>query len=312
MATPQASLGFVGYVVFITNDSNIHVRATTCDLSLKQSIEKPPLVDSKYDKTVYQLGPRLVDGSIAFPAVHEDGVASIESLWRLAIERPGTRLQQFDVEVKYANLPSETVFLYTNTLVNTWEFNVTQGDVVNINVGLMGIDRETTNGRQITYSQRNSRIVTWNDVKVALISPEFEVNPGVIGSSIRSFTATINNNADRAYTLNGKLAPQDVFGTKRDIDGTITLMGRNTELGSLARSNEDRCNEESKIQFGYSLVGGNCVGNWYVELPGVVFEIEEIAITNELLETTVNWHALPGANYVPGVDENFEIDNITY
>ena len=213
--TPQASLGYVGYVVFLgagPNNSDIRVRATSCDMRLSQTIDKPSVVDSKYDKTVYQLGPREVGGSISFPAVHEDGSASIQGLWEKAIERDASgRLSQFHVEVKYANLPSTTVFRYQDCLVDTWEFSVTQGDVVNVNVGLVGVNRIAEEGRNVEYTFRNSRIVTWNDVKVGVINDEeFIPALGVTGSSIREFTATVNNNADRAYTLNSQLFPQDV------------------------------------------------------------------------------------------------------
>ncbi|KKM75977.1 hypothetical protein LCGC14_1384830, partial [marine sediment metagenome] len=38
-----------------------------------------------------------------------------------------------------------------------------------------------------------------------------------------------------------------------------------------------------------------CQGKFLVTLPNIVFQIEEIALTNELFESTVNWHCLPNA-----------------
>ena len=90
-------------------------------------------------------------------------------------------------------------------------------------------------------------------------------------------------------------------------------MGRNSNLGELARTNESRCTEITQIHFGYNLQSNKCAANWYVILPGVVFEIEELALTNDLFETTMNWHALTGAIYRAGAgDENFEVSYAPY
>ena len=309
ISPPWASLGFVGYVIFEgagSSGSPIHVRATSCDLKLTQTVEKPDVVDSKYDKTVYQLGPKEVGGSVAFPAVHEDTETSIQAMWRRAVRRDANgRLSDMNVVVKYADY--NAIFRYGGCIVDTFEFNVAQGDVVNVTTGIIGINREAAADRVIEYGFRNSRIVTWNDATVQIGNTAGILDDDIPSSHIREFTATLNNNSDRFYTLNGRLEPQDVAATKRDIDGSVVVMGRHPSLGNLAITNETRCTERSFIRFGYSLQTGECVGSWFIKLPGCVFEVEEIALTNELFETTINWHALTGAIYRVGVgDETFE------
>ncbi len=309
MPTPLASLGFVGYIIFEnagTSGGNINVRATDCDLKLSQAIEKPNVVDSKFDKTVYQLGPKEVGGSISFPAVHEDGEASVQAMWRRCIERPGGRLKTINVVVKYAD--QNALFRYNRCLVDTFEFSVSQGDVVNVSTGIMGLTREVATDRFIQYGFRNSRIVTWNDANIEVGTDISNTGDVLVASSyVRDFTVTVNNNSDRFYTLNGQLTPQDVAATKRDIDGTMTLMGRQHSLGLLALNNQLRCTETSWLSFGYSLQSEQCSTSWFVRLPGIVFEIEDIGLTNDLLETTVNWYALTGALYRQTDSETFEI-----
>jgi len=291
----QAQLGYVGYVSF----DEWLVRATTCDLKVTQSIDKPDLVDGKTDKTVWQLGPKEVGGGVAFPGIHElqagktDGV--VEYLWKAAVERnaDGRMVSIPNVNVKYT---SGIAFEYTNCIIDSYEFSVTHSDVINLNVNILGKSRNAGSTANPSYQLRNTRVLTWNDATIL-----FRNAAGTLleGNSIRAFTATLTNNAARYYTLNQSLFPEDLAPTKRDFDGTVTVMGRNTDIADLAWSNFDRCTADSIVRFGYTLTSSTseCGGTFTVELPGVVFEIEELGITNDLFETTVTWHALPGIVY---------------
>ena len=139
---PPAYMGFVGFVrvtsgTIIGNDDGAEtvthnpylIRATTADINLTQEITKPDVVDSRYDRSVYQLGPKLVDGSVAFPVVYEvpegQALTLFEILYRYAVTRQNTgSLSEFDLEVKYASsntLPfNDAEFRYTGCIVNTW------------------------------------------------------------------------------------------------------------------------------------------------------------------------------------------------
>lgn len=292
-----ASMGFVGYVQF----ENSLVRATSADVKATQNIEKPNVVDGKLDKTVYQLGPIEVGGTIAFPAIHEDGSAVTALLWKRAIERSTadgklTKLQF--INIRYNDTAA---YQYNQCLVDTFEFAAAQYDMVNISVGIIGISRQqgTILAPNNFYAFRNTRAVTWNDAVVNFSGP-VTVN----GDEIRNFTVSLANNSQRFYTLNRSLFPQDIAPTKRDITGSVVIMGRNNSLANRAFSNDTRCTETTSVTWGYQLgiTSPGCSGDFLVNIPGVVFQIEEIAITNELLETTVNWHALPGIAF--GTSQN--------
>ena len=323
---PPAYMGFVGFVKFITtNPSNVFtVRASSADVKLTQTVDKPDLISGKYDRTVYKLGPKEVGGGVSFPAIMENATdassgttAAVPALWRKAILRiAGGRLDQMDLAVKYTS--DNAFFKFTNCIVNSFEFSVTQGDLVNINLDLMGVQRialvpinSIGNGltEEPRYNTRNARAVTWNDSLIQITNDDgiLGTSGSITGEWLRAFTATVNNNAERFYTLNGKLFPQDVQAKQRDISGTMTVMGRNPVLGLVSETNQDRCNEVSNIKFGYQLTIG-CQACFLVELPGCVFQIEEMSLTNDLLESTVNWHSLPGGKYTDALGhETFEV-----
>jgi len=287
MATPPAFMGYVGFVKI----AGAVVRARSADLRLSQEVTKPDVVDGSFDRTVYQLGPKIVGGSVEFPAVMAD-VANdpTSTLADLAITRQGleARLKKTSIQVKYTT--SNAQFLYTNCIINTFRFAVAQSDVVSITAEVLGEDRIPAS--LTTPNLINSRIVTWNDAVVTLTT-----EGGVVkGEYVRSFDATINNNAERYYTLNGKLAPQDIQARKRDVDGTVVILGRHPTLGEDALDNEQRCRNTGQIVFGYDLIRENCAGVFKVTLPNIVFEIEEISLTNDIFETTVTWHAFPNSN----------------
>jgi len=314
----NAKLGFVGWVRF---GSSFYVRATSADVGVNQSVEKPDVVDGKIDKTLYQLGPIEVGGSISFPGVYElypsTSRSPVAELWSWALKRsetgdilPANRGKS--ITIKYVD---SLAFDYTESIIDSYEFNIAAEDVLNITVNIIGRDRLQNTDPSLAhelpeYLQRNTRIITWNDVNVNIGGEAVSVDP----SEIRSFTATVANNVQRIYTLNSSMAPALVVPTKRDIGGSFTLLGRNSDLGlrsygyrnSSKTGNETRCTANNTISFGYDTNVGNnssCSEAWSVLFSEcVVFEIEEMAITNDFFETTVNWHALPGVNWNDGED----------
>lgn len=304
MPIVQAAIGYIGYVEILGGNQYFpgiqRLRATTADLKATQTIDKPNVVDGMYDNTVYKLNPIEIAGNITFPAIMEAtaNTASVaDNLWSCAFYRDNSgRIAELqEIDIKYY---SGWAYAYKQNIVNSYEFSVTQGDQVNINVGLISRERTETVMPTLglgAYGLRNTRIVTWND---ATVNFKAGTNGTVLGqNSIRSFTITLNNNAQRYYVIGtGDLYPVDIAPTKRTIDGSIVVMGVDPTLQNIAITNSARCTETNCVTFGYTLGNytGGCSGAFAVSLTGVVFEIETLAISNDLIESTINYHVLPG------------------
>jgi len=318
---PPAYLGFCGFLrlqagtvlagggVDAYSHRNMTVRATSADMNTTQEVTKPDIIDSRFDKTVYQLGPKLVEGSISFPAVYDiqGGVNIVEALYCYAVTRKAIDglISPFALDVKYAvsGGQNDGSFVYMGCIANTFKFAVTNEDVVNINVDIIGLVREQSTEELAPPSAAeltNTRIVTWNDARVELVLDESRTGGGLItigGEYVRSFECNINNAAERFYTLNKQLFPQAVAPTKRDVDGSLELLGRHRDLADIAWTNENFCSESSQIKFGFvpKSTTADCNSTFGVTLPNCIFEIEEMSLGVGLFVTTVNWHSLPAA-----------------
>lgn len=300
---PPVSMGFIGFVRFEFPDEQVVTRSRTADIRLSQEITKPDVIDGRFDRTVYQLGPQIVEGGVEYPAVAERSGRSDPSarLYRAAVGRElsGDRVGRlkaqnfFNLGIRYSSNASE--FRYKDCIINSWRFSAQQSDLVSINVDIIGRTRESATIPPLKPGDvafpNNTRIVTWNDVHVEVIGSRGA--PNIKGDFIRTFEASINNNAERYYTFNRLLFPQDIAARKRDLTGSMVMLGRHESLGEHARTNQDRCFEESQIKFGYDLNRDECNSTFLVTWPNIVFEIEELALTNDIFETTVNWHSLP-------------------
>lgn len=299
------------------------VRAESIGLKETQNIEKPALIDGRFDKTVYQLGPKEVGGDIGFPLIYDTGTGLMRALWNAAMVRDDDGRMQYnmDATVKYGGVAaahnggqnSRPVFTYGRCNVNTFQVQAAQSDMVKITMDLIGVDRKRYPGDASTFGPkwpaRNTRAVTWNDVFVGFLLNDSTAGTvlKVLGDSIRSFSINVNNNITRYYALNQQLFPVDVAPTKRDITGSITTLGRLDNVGLLSDSNEQRCSEFSELYFGFntSAVGGKPAGNsstvpscnntFAVHFPGLIFQIEEMNLSTDIFETTINYHVLPGS-----------------
>jgi len=66
-------MGWVGYAKLIINgltpSGGSILRVTSADINLSQDITMPEVIDGRIDRTVYQLGPKIVEGSISLPVI---------------------------------------------------------------------------------------------------------------------------------------------------------------------------------------------------------------------------------------------------
>lgn len=328
-----ANMGWVGFaniaIANLTPPAGQILRVTSADVNLSQDITLPDVIDGRIDRTVYQLGPKIVEGTLSLPIIADDVAggcpSSVTSVagqllsdlwcWSMARGEQGRLLfPNATVDIRYAN---HAAFVFDHCLVNTFNLSVTQGDQIALDLGLIGRGRsaspDPSTSPIITDFLAPARVLTWNDITVTGWGGCSNVGPLWFSNQVREFSMEVNNKAERFYTLGGSLFPIDINVGQREITGTVKLMGLNENLRLLAETNQNRFTEKNEIRMGVYIgddtfspgVGGgtfnsrdwtgtDAPGNpiWARKLTSVVFRIEEIAMTNEVLETTVNWLAL--------------------
>jgi hypothetical protein len=354
-----ANMGWVGFVRVLgldTTDTNrsFLLRVTSCDLKLRQEIETPEVIDGRIDRSVYKLGPKIVEGTLAMPLVADvqtvpsDGCvdpsevqgqtsvagALVGNLWCWATSRDSygrPAHHNVKLEVRYAN---HAAFTFDRALVNTFSLSVRAQEEIKLDIGLWARSRtptmenpvagpalDGTNG-QISDFLAPARVFTWNDISINAVcgcdnDAGLAANDLLFSSSqVREFSMEVNNNAERYYTLNGTLYPADINVRKREITGTLKLMGLSERMRMLAETNQRRFTEKNRLRIALyvgddtaddpnELVEGNyrlrdwlgsdtapTTAIWATQFVGTVFNIEEMELTNDLFETTINWHAL--------------------
>lgn len=302
----------------------VRVRASNFGVQMKQEQTFPPLIDGIVDVSAYQLGMKTVEGDIAFPLIHEGtAVGSLPTtkasgtgcgqalssfagyLWQVATERNeyARMSNTLDIGVVY---PDNSQKGYPGTLINSMSWKVTQGGPVDVSVSVIGGTDDDHNTRienglgtldgyeGAPNYLSPARIVTWNDFSLAIYSE------GAVqikdGTGIREFSAEVKNNVERYATLNGLLVPQDIAAKKREITGSIKLLGRNSWLNYWGVTNETRFTSDEHIAFGYKIGANNFY--WATALHGVIFKIEEMTIApGEVFETTVGYQATGDCAY---------------
>lgn len=352
----------MGYVGFVQLESALlsqalgqgvlgqTLRVTDFGVGLSQDVDKPDVIDGRIDRTVYRLGPKLVEGSMSMPVIvdtferdtcptqedlaglGEDSSAGrlLLMLWCWATTRnPEGRMGYDDVDlnVRYAN---HAAFKYNRAMVNEFTFRCAQGDMITLDVSVIARARAALNaGPEVAASTQGlpamtdylspARVLTWNDVSITGITGCEGIDPGSVlffSNVIRSWDLTIANNLDRFYTFTGSLFPVDINAGVRDVTGTIEIMGLSENLRQLTSGNgnitglQSHFTEKNELRFAFYIgndtysgadqftqrdwTGTNPVGLpiFYRRLRAVIFEIEEMSLTNDLYTTSVNYHCL--------------------
>ncbi len=308
---PYANIGFVGFAeldfsnrplinssinVLRETGTKFKLRATSCDLKLSQEITKQNVYDIFYDRNVFQVKPEEIEGSIEYiPTALCDYVDITDQTPRLferAIFRDYYgRLTSFDALINHTL--RNACFKYSRCYINSIKYSVTQGDAIKISFDTYGMDKKEVANPDLSNFTPSRRLLTWADARILVNHPDYSIS----GERIRSFTANINNNLERFYTGGGGniLKPKDITAKVRDIDGTMSLMGRQWDFARYSWSNSSHRVETSVIEFGYRHIVGN-QQYFRVVIPNVVFAIEEIALSNDIIESVIKWSAFPANN----------------
>ena len=342
-----AHMGWVGFANLkaspLTPVNGTILRVTSADINLSQEITTPDVIDGRIDRTVYQLGPKIVEGTLSMPVIADvdpsgftggcvsaldlqAGTAAslLNTIWCWTTARsPHGRLQwsEAKLNIRYAN---HSAFEFTKCIVNSLSMTVTQSDIVSFDIDVIGGTRNRKprpeqgdpDGMSISDFLSPARVLTWNDVTISGVAgcgSGSEVAQRLFASAhVREFSFEINNNAERYYSLSGRLFPIDINVSKREITGSITLLGLQDRLRERAEQQQDNFTRKDEIRM-MMFVGSEAIGasrDWFAltdepsgiesgatpffwkKFTGVIFRIEEMALSNDVYETTVNWLAL--------------------
>jgi hypothetical protein len=299
-ATPPAQMGFTGFFqveidgiassTFSRGTSTFQPRLASCNLKLQQAVNFPNNVTSAFDRMVATFQTEIIEGDIEYNIIApQGGNDPTPHLWDLAANRNYYgRLNPCQAYVKYAN--NDTIFKYVDCFIDKFSFQVRESGKLKVNANMIGMDRKqifTLNHQEVN----NTRELTWADAVVTLFTSDFQVG----GEYIRHFDASVSNNCQRYFTGGNKgLKVRDISPRVRDIEGTIGIMGRHIDLANYSINNPNRYKNVASINFGYETNCGRVdEAIWTAKIPGVVYMIEELNLSNEIFETIVKWKSAP-------------------
>jgi len=284
MANTPAMMGFIGQVVVPSLGTQI--RATSCSLNAKQTIDHPDVIDGATDWSIFQLRGIEVDGDVAFPVLN--GQAFITGLMAM-VARDGSTGQLVqtpqDVTVYYDKVTYGRKF--SGCSVNTFEIRATAGERVDATINFWG--RNMTNliggGGSATGVLR---VLSWADIAI-----------GGAGDAckIREFSISVNNSLARNYTFCAEdgFFPNNISAGKRQVNGTLGFLG--PAPGDIPPPTDASGNAPCTPTLPTLTFSLNCgVGN--ITVKNVVFEYQTLEAQPGVIVSTVNWFAHSAA--VPG------------
>lgn len=287
------------------------MRATSFNLNEKQEVEPVETIDGAVDATLYKLGGNMVDGSIAMPLIHEGQSLNLqgpkancspftsslaEAFWKLAASRDvqGRMKYYADIDCVY---PDNSHFTFRNCFLNKLGMKVGQGEAVEVSTDWIGKskDQATQPFNKTPNYLSPARQVVWADFDVLVYSNgsynRIPSNASINGEGFREFEVNLDNQIDRAFTLNGSYNPQDIYAKKRRIEGSIKLLGRSKYLNTLGTTNQNFFTSDEFIAFGYRIGTGNIY--WATVLNGCLFRKEEMSLNaTDIFESTIAFRAM--------------------
>ena len=164
-------------------------------------------------RTLWRPSPIIINGSMSFPATEETSSLLFDHA------KYGTYITEINF-VHYC----EASKTYFNCRVNTYNFSVSSGDIVNITSELYARDiQDGTNLNQYTDAQK---LITWDKVTVN-ISPSLGT-----GINLEGINFNVNNNLVPIYTsdptlidpsITNKLYPADLRLGMQHVSGNLLI-----------------------------------------------------------------------------------------
>jgi len=276
--TPTAGMGYIGFVKVF----GLLVRVTSSNINISQEISNPDIIDGRVDRTVYQLGPIEVGGSIEFPIILDSTVDFPSKIFEFALDRDfdttGELINSGEVVVRYT---FGQEFSFAKAKVNTFTLTAAVEEAVSGSFELIGTTRTRTSSISIPDYLSPARVLTWDSV---------EINGSGVGAFdskfVRNFEMNINNNVQRNFTFDPDAGffPSNISTGKREIDGSLEFQGFAPTEETAADGNPTFVTSDDTID----VILGDSVSK---TLHGIIYEHLDIASSTGMITSTVRWLA---------------------
>ena len=276
-----AMQGFMGLVNIPVLGTAI--RATSCSLNAKQTIDHPDVIDGTSDWSIYQLRGIEIDGDVAFPVLN--GQAFVGNLFTL-LKRDGSGQPQagpFDTTVSYSGVGTFGR-KFSGCLVNTCEIRATAGERVDATINIWARKMDNV-GSESAPPGSVLRVLGWADINVS--------GQSIVACDVRELSVTVNNSLARNYTFCAAdgYFPNNISAGKRQVNGTLGFLGpaptsTPTNIGTGLADCEPTLGD---ITFNFLCGVGSITAH------GVVFEYQTLEAQPGVITSTVNWYAHSGA-----------------
>jgi hypothetical protein len=309
--------GIMGYMRLsgggVTSPVSDGLRVTSFDLKASQDVSAMETIDNNYDYTAYRYGPVRVEGSVGFPVPVADDFFS--GVVKFAAERDGSSSPTggsgsgnllttgATVEAQYDHTIG---YQFKECKPNTLSVSIAAEEALDFSLSFIGTSREVISSSPKLTRISPERMLTWNDIAIVGgggtaggIAPNpwdtttFTDAPG----QIRNFSFEINNNLTAFFGLNGKIFVQanNIVAGKREITGSMEIAWNGSGLSNfayLANTNTAFCTsvQEITMEITSKGAGGSAVTVPLVFL-GVIFNMEDISMTNDFFMGTQTWRA---------------------
>jgi hypothetical protein len=312
--TPTAAMGYVGFLQLQNwglTTPQFPIRFTSSDLNITQDITAQDVIDGRVDRSVYQLGPIITEGTVGFPVIIDASGDFINNIWIAAVRRDNREATDFsgelihfgDIVVKYVQ---GRTYTFRRSKINSLTLTATQGEPVTGSIMFWGTTRDASSTLTIPNYLTPARVLTWDQVRVygfkGTTPPSDPRNSGTFSTQfVRSFSVTIDNALSRNYTFDpdASLFPSNISTGKRSVTGNLEFQGW-APTEDLADSNTQRCTSEETLRFealsNCTLTGqdqntSNTQVRFSRQMYGVIYRHQDVSSTMDVFTSTVAWQA---------------------
>jgi len=255
------------------------VRATSFGLKATQEINHMDTIDATWDYTAYRYGPVKIEGDVGLPI--PAGSNFLSAILDFVSRRDASSGRLINAGTVTAAYDHTLTYNYEGCQANTASFTISAEEAIELNIGFVGATR--TGGAAGTgIDKAPKRVLTWDDVT-------FSSSVGGDTCKIKSFNFEINNNVTAFYGLCGDLftIPDNIVAGKREVSGSFEASWGDGFAFQNYAYNTNSAGPDTTTDWLKLTVRNNPD----VSFLGVIFNMEDISITNDFFMGTQNWRA---------------------